>query len=63
MKKRSERNVARTLARLGVEEVAERLEISPLLSGEDPVISEPAEGHCCSCVCKLVPVELPGSVR
>ena len=61
MKKRSERNPARALARLGVEEVAERLEISPLLVSEDPTPEEPDDGCCCRCVCKLVPIELPGS--
>jgi len=60
MEKRSERNVSATLARLGVEEVSERLEISPLLVGDEPVPDDPEGGDCCCrCVCKLVPIELP----
>ena len=61
MKNRSERNVTRSLAKLGIEEVAERLEISPLLVGEEPVPEDPDDGCCCNCVCRLVPIELPGS--
>ncbi len=60
MKKRSERNVTATLARLGVEEVSERLEISPLLTTDEPVPEDPEDSDCCCrCVCKLVPIELP----
>ena len=61
MRNRSERNVTRTLARLGIEEVAERLEISPLLAGDEPAPDDPDDGCCCKCVCKLAPIELPGS--
>jgi hypothetical protein len=62
MRNRSEKSVAGTLARLGVEEVSERLEISPLLATDDPAPEDPDDGDCCCrCVCKLVPIDLPGS--
>lgn len=53
--------VQETLARLGIEEVTERLEISPLLAADDTTPDDDV-GPCCSCVCKYVPIELPGSV-
>lgn len=50
--------VQETLARLGIEEVAERLEISPLLAADDDT-SDDDDGVCCKCVCKYTPIELP----
>jgi len=53
--------VEQTLARLGIEEVTERLEMSPLLAS-DVVPEEPDDGDCCcKCVCKWTPIDLPGS--
>ncbi len=49
--------VQETLARLGIEEVTERLEISPLLASDDGALEDPTP--CCHCVCKYVPIELP----
>jgi hypothetical protein len=54
-------SVEQTLARLGIEEVTERLEMSPLLAS-DVVPEDPDDCDCCCrCVCKYVPIDMPGS--
>ena len=58
MKNRTRRNVEETLARLGVEEVVERLEVSPIMLA-DTVPDEPADDCCCRCVCTWTPISLP----
>lgn len=42
-------SVEETLARLSVEELEERLEVSPLLAGGDVQDVSRTEGHCCTC--------------
>jgi hypothetical protein len=47
-------SVDETLARLGVEELEERLEMSPLLAGGDLQEADRLTGgHCCTC--KITP--------
>ncbi len=64
MRNRRSGTVAETLARLDIQEVTERLEISPLLAADDTTPGDGDDGDCCCrCVCKLVPIELPGMPR
>jgi hypothetical protein len=61
MEKRSESE--RALARLGVQEIEERLEISPVLAVDDPVPADPEDGGCCcNYTCKVTPID-PGTLR
>jgi hypothetical protein len=53
----------RTLARLGIEEIEERLEISPVIAGDQPVPEDPGDGGCCcSYTCKLTSID-PSTLR
>jgi len=56
MQEDSKPRVEETLARLGIEEIEERLEVSPLLMGDDVQgASRVLDGNWICCSCKMEP--------
>jgi len=56
MKGESKPHVEGTLARLGIEEIEERMEVSPLLLGDDlQTVTRDPNGDWICCSCKMDP--------
>ena len=59
--------VERTLARLGIEELEERLELAPVVATDDVVPGDENDGCCRNfCICDVIwpkAPEYPGDIR